>query len=123
MRLNGPEIRRRCRERGLALSELLREAGVSRTAYYSLEKRRRVIPRSVEAVARALRVPAATILTDADDEKRRARARLETAKRVLDRHPDAEFDNVWHTLVLLDEPPVERLRRALTRGRAGRLLR
>ena len=33
------------------------------------------------------------------------------------RHEDADRDNIRHTLLLLSENPVERLRRALRRGR------
>jgi transcriptional regulator with XRE-family HTH domain len=72
VRLNGAEIRRRCRERGQTLTELLRSAGVSRTAYYALERRPRVIPRTVESVAEALGVPASMILEETDAVERRA---------------------------------------------------
>ena len=37
---------------------------------------------------------------------------------VLRRHPQADPDNVWHTLVSLESPPIERLRLGLIRGRA-----
>jgi hypothetical protein len=37
---------------------------------------------------------------------------------VLAASPDADPDNVRHTLILLQLPPLERLRRSLTRGRA-----
>jgi hypothetical protein len=45
----------------------------------------------------------------------RLSARVE---KVLAAHPDADPDNVRHTLILLELPPLERLRRSLTRGRA-----
>jgi hypothetical protein len=48
---------------------------------------------------------------------RRHRARERALQRVLRRHPEADPDNVWHALVLLELPPVERLRRGLVRGR------
>ena len=35
---------------------------------------------------------------------------------VLRRYPTADPDNVWHTLLLLEEPPVERLRRGFLRA-------
>jgi len=38
--------------------------------------------------------------------------------RVLAAYPDADPDNVRHTLILLDKPPLERLQRSLIRGRA-----
>jgi hypothetical protein len=35
---------------------------------------------------------------------------------VLAERPEADPDNVRHTLILLEEPPLERLRRSLIRG-------
>jgi hypothetical protein len=35
---------------------------------------------------------------------------------ILRRHPNTDPDNVWHTLILLELPPIERLRRGLIRG-------
>jgi hypothetical protein len=45
---------------------------------------------------------------------------LRLSKRVaevLAAHPNANPDNVRHTLILLEMPPVERLQRSLIRGR------
>ena len=44
-------------------------------------------------------------------------------KRVLAAHPHADPDNVRHTLILLEQPPLERLQRSLIRGRAAALFR
>ena len=52
-------------------------------------------------------------------EETAARRRLREARRVVARNPGVSLDNVWHTLVLLDEPPIQRLRRSLLRGRAA----
>lgn len=38
-------------------------------------------------------------------------------RQVLAKHPEADPENVRHALILLQEPPIERLRRSLTRGR------
>lgn len=38
--------------------------------------------------------------------------------KVLAVHPHADPDNVRHTLILLEQPPLERLQRSLIRGRA-----
>jgi hypothetical protein len=54
----------------------------------------------------------------APDPGDRAMARLREAQAICAVEPEASFENVWHTLVLLDEPPVERLNRSLVRGRA-----
>ena len=42
---------------------------------------------------------------------------------VLAAYPDADPDNVRHTLILLELPPLERLRRSLIRGRATAVFR
>jgi hypothetical protein len=42
---------------------------------------------------------------------------------VLKAHPEADRDNVRHTLILLEQPPLERLQRSLIRGRAAALFR
>lgn len=50
--------------------------------------------------------------------------RLSTrVQKVLALHPEADPDNVRHTLILLEQPPLERLQRSLIRGRAAALLR
>ena len=51
---------------------------------------------------------------------RRLSARVE---KVLAAHPDADPDNVRHTLILLEQPPLERLQRSLIRGRATAVFR
>lgn len=47
-----------------------------------------------------------------------AQGLMESVRAVLAVHPEADPDNVRHTLILLDQPPLERLRKSLTRGRA-----
>jgi hypothetical protein len=39
-------------------------------------------------------------------------------EEIVASHPDADRDNIRHTLILLEEPPLERLQRSLIRGRA-----
>jgi hypothetical protein len=53
----------------------------------------------------------------------RARRLSTRVEKVLAAHPDADPDNVRHTLILLEMPPVERLQRSLIRGRATATLR
>jgi hypothetical protein len=43
--------------------------------------------------------------------------------KILATHPDADPDNVRHTLILLEQPPLERLQRSLIRGRATAIFR
>ena len=46
-----------------------------------------------------------------------ARRLAESVERVLALYPKADPDNVRHALILLELPPLERLRRSLLRGR------
>ena len=43
-------------------------------------------------------------------------------RKVLAAYPEADPDNVRHTLILLEQPPLERLQRSLIRGRATAIL-
>src|SRR5258706_14304953 len=101
----------------MSLQTFLESAGVSRTAYYSLVRRRSILPGSVQAMAGMLGVAPSSILEEEPAAAWRAQAMIRKAGKVRTNHPDATFENVWHTLVLLDESPVERLRRSLLRGR------
>ena len=111
MKLAIEKIRELARDRGLSLSALLERASVSRTAYYSLARRSSVVPGSVHALATTLGVPVSALLEDVP-------ARLVTARAICREEPDATFENVWHTLTLLELDPAERLNRSLIRGRA-----
>lgn len=46
----------------------------------------------------------------------KVRRREELLRKVIDRYPTADKENVWHTLVLLESPPLERLEGALRRS-------
>src|SRR5882672_4007566 len=116
MKLDDEAIRRRCAARGVTLSLVLREAGVSRTAYYSLRRRDSVLPKTVLSLAAVLDAPASELLDDSRSEDRRGRRRVNAAKRIAGESHGTTFKNVWHTFALLDEPPLERLNRALRRG-------
>jgi len=118
MKLDAEQIKKLCNQKGLTLQALLERAAVSRTAYYSLARKDSVLPGSVRAIAGELGVAPSAILEEAPAVEWRTRALLRQAGRVLDHHSQASFENVWHTLVLLEEPPVDRLRRSLLRGRA-----
>ena len=118
MRLDAGRIRNRCSRRGISLQALLDEAGVSRTAYYSLVRKDSVLPRSVRALAGTLGVRPSALLVEAGPPEWRAQAMLRKAQRILKRNPGRSFEDIWHTLVLLEEEPAERLRRSLLRGRA-----
>jgi hypothetical protein len=55
--------------------------------------------------------------------KRWAQRLTMRVEKVLAAHPHADPDNVRHTLILLEQPPLERLQRSLIRGRATAILR
>ena len=117
MRLNLPKIKALCEERGSNLAETLREAGVSRNAFYSMARKRSVAPRSLEAFAEQLGVPVSDLLEETETPVERMAALAREAGRIARKYPGADVDNIRHTLILLDEKPIERLERALRRGR------
>jgi len=53
--------------------------------------------------------------------QRWARRLMQRVRSVLAAHPQADPDNVRHTLILLEQPPLERLKRSLIRGRRASL--
>jgi len=55
---------------------------------------------------------------DAVQARRWARRLSAQVRKVLSTHPHANADNIRHTLILLELPPLERLQRSLIRGRA-----
>ena len=54
--------------------------------------------------------------------QRWARRLTTRVTEIMAAHPNADPDNVRHTLILLEEPPLERLQRSLIRGRATAIL-
>ncbi|MCP3982685.1 MAG: helix-turn-helix transcriptional regulator [bacterium] len=123
MRLCPEQVRRLAKSRGRSLSELLRAAGISRTAYYSLTRRPSVLPKTVRELARVLGVSPMEILDAASSDEATHQGRLREAQRILAADPSTSFENVWHTLCLLELDPIERLNRSLIRGRASAIHR
>ena len=122
MQIAHRRIQELAKDAGLSLSVLLRRAGVSRTAYYALARKRSIFPRSLTAIAAELDVPVGELLRESGVDPATER-RLATARGICARHPTASFENVWHTLCLLELQPIDRLNRGLTRGRAGTVQR
>lgn len=108
-------VRAACAARGVGLGDALGNAGVSRNAFYTLARRDCVVPRSILQLAQALDVPVSSLLVDAPSEADRMISHAKTAARIADER-GGDADNLRHTLILLDEPPWDRLRRALRRG-------
>ena len=48
---------------------------------------------------------------------RQVRRRTRELERILQRHPQADPQVIWQTLILLEQSPIERLRGGLRRGR------
>ena len=117
MKLSLDKIEYLCRQRNEGIGEMLREAGVSRNAFYSLARKEYVVPRSLIHIAEHLGVSVSTFLDDTDTMAQRMRSLARETDRIVRQHGEVDRDNVRHTLLLLNEKPVERLRRALRRGR------
>ena len=116
MYLSAAKLRLACRNRGLKLKDLLHRAGVSKTAYYSLLRKDSILPRSIHAIASALSQKPSSFLEEESDgvkKLRRLRRSLESVMRIS---PGLDRETVWHTLLLLEEKPIERLERGLLRA-------
>ena len=116
MRISIARIKALCRERGETLSGLLAAAGVSRNAFYSLARRKSVFPRTLEAVGARLGVRPDALLTADDAGTEEMRALLADVDEIVRRNRGIDRETARHTLVLLKEKPVDRLRRALVRS-------
>lgn len=123
MRLNTDKVKRFCRERRIRLGDLLQEAGVSRTAYYSLTRKESVLPKSVCRIAQRIGVSPLCFLEDPAEPVRRIRELQRRTDAICREDPACDRDVVFRTLMNLDLPPIERLRKALIRGRQPHLHR
>ena len=119
MRFSAERIRELAAARGLSVSALLREAGVSRNAYYSLSRRESAFPKSVRRLAAALGVTEADVFEAAPERREEIDRLVVEARRIAAALPGVEFDDVWHTLLVLRETPLQRLQGSLRRGRAA----
>jgi hypothetical protein len=60
---------------------------------------------------------------DAAGARRWARRLCARVDKILAAHPSADRDDIRHTLILLEQPALERLQRSLIRGRATAIFR
>jgi transcriptional regulator with XRE-family HTH domain len=123
MKLSGTMVKTLCNKRGIGLNNLLRDAGVSRTAYYSLARKDSVLPKSIRAIARQLNVRPSAFLEEESRAEQRALAVMANVQAIMREQPALNPDNIRHTLLLLHEKPIDRLRRALLRAQAIHLYR
>lgn len=117
MRINDDSLKKACKKRGLPLTTVLRNAGISRTAYYHLRAKDSLLPKSIIQLASTLGVRPSEFLREEDPRIlliRRLQVKLE---ELVSKYPQASRENLWHTLLLLEEQPGKRLERALRRGK------
>ena len=118
MKLSLNKVEALCGKRNVTTGQMLNRANVSRNAFYSLARKKSVVPRSVVRLADYLGVTVSDLLEETPTPKERFRNIVLETERILKKHKDADYDNVRHTLLLLDEKPIDRLRRAIRRGRS-----
>jgi len=121
MRIDLGRLRNLAEERGLSLTALLSKSGVSKTAFYHLVHKSSVLPASLRALAETLSVRPGAFLTEENPDVAKIRRILSLTDRIVAGNPKLDPDNVRLTLLLLEEDPVRRLRRSLTRGRKSDL--
>ena len=111
------KLRKLAGRRGLTLGALLSKAGVSKTAFYHLVHKNSVLPASLRSLADTLAVPPGAFLTETDPNVVKIRRIRDLTDRIVADDPKLDRDNVRLTLLLLEEEPIRRLQRSLTRGR------
>ncbi len=117
MRIVLEQLKELCADRSMTLSELLQSAGVSRNAFYSLARRTSILPGSIRAIANLLQVSPSSFLVDEGSDYQMGMNLVGKVEEITRRHKEVDRDNIRHTLILLQERPVQRLRRALLRAR------
>jgi len=117
MKLSMDKVEYECRRRDLNIAEMLRGAGVSRNAFYSLARKDYVVPSSLILIAERLHISVSALLEETDTPVERMKSVIAESERISKRYPGIDRDTIRHTLLLLGEKPVERLRRALRRAR------
>ncbi len=117
MRIDVIRLRALAEKRGLSLNALLAKSGVSKTAFYHLVHKTSVLPASLRALAETLSVRPGVFLTERNPDVSKIRRIMTMTDRIVADDPKLDRDNVRLTLLLLEEVPVQRLRRSLIRGR------
>jgi len=117
VQLSSEKLKKQCGQRQMRLSDVLKQAGVSRTAYYSLVRKDSVLPKSILRIARHLDVNPSALLDNGEAKVRHLRDLQNQAVALAKRYPNCDRDVMFRTLLNLELPPIERLRRALIRAR------
>jgi lambda repressor-like predicted transcriptional regulator len=116
MKLSRKRVEFLCRQQGTSIGQMLREAGVSPNAFYTLGRKDSVVPQSLIRISERLGVSVSALLDDVLTPTQRMKRLTAESDRISKRHRGVDRDNIRHTLLLLEEKPIERLRRALRRG-------
>ena len=117
VKLSLEKVESLCRRQGMQIGQMLHEADVSRNAFYTLARKDFVVPQSLIRISEFLDVSVLCLLDDVLTPTQRIKRLLAESNRISRRNRDVDPDNVRHTLLLLNDKPIERLRRALQRGR------
>jgi hypothetical protein len=117
MQLSSAKFKKRCAQRRISLGDVLKQAGVSRTAYYSLIRKESVLPKSILRMASHLDINPVALLDNEDARIKKIRGLQAKANVISLKYPECDRDVIFRTLLNLEKSPVERLRRALIRGR------
>ncbi len=116
MYLSPEKLKKIALRKGFSLKTLLRRAKVSKTAYYSLARKTNLLPKSILQLAQVLEIRPSAFIEETSADERKAFKRLGILEEILRDHPEADRDNIWHSLILLDEKPIERLQRSILRA-------
>ena len=116
MWLDTEKLKKAVKKRGLSLNQALKVAGVSKTAYYAIISRASLLPESIHALAESLQINPKELLSDGPAEIAKIRRMQAKLERVMRKNPSLDSENVWHTLVMLEMTPIERLSGALRRA-------
>ena len=118
MKLSLDKVKSLCYQQNTSVGSMLREAGVSRNAFYTLARSKTVVPQSLIRIAADLGVSVSELLTDTVTPVEQMNSLMAETNRIVQRQNNVDRDTVRHTLLLLKEDPWDRLRRALRRGRS-----
>ena len=117
MNINTEKLEKLLKKQGINLKTLLEKSAVSKTAYFNLIYKDRLLPKSIYAISETLEVNPSAFLEEINSTEKKFLMILKLTDDIILENPKLSRENVRHTLILLDEKPIERLRRGLKRGR------
>ncbi len=117
MNISKEKLTKICKKKGITLKDLLKKSGVSKTAYYNLLYNEKLLPKSIYFLADVLEVSPSAFLEETSPDERNILKLVKLIDEIVSDDPELDRENVRHTLLLLQEKPIERLKRGLIRGR------